>query len=420
MYKRIILKLSGEALAGDKEGVMYDNDTIFAVVEQIKSILDMGTQVALVIGGGNIWRGRSSNAEMDRTKADQIGMLATVMNAVYVADAFRQKGVKATVQTPIIIGTVTEQFSKEKAASRLEAGEVVIFEAGIGHPYLSTDTVTALRGAELEADILLFAKNVDGVYDSDPKTNPNAKKIDEIKCQDIIRQGLRVVDTSAASLCYEQKIQVLIFGLNEENSLMRAVKGEKIGTVVTVGYMSKQTLVYEEKMKKTLAALESDYSTIRVGRANPKVLDKITVDYYGTPTPINQVGNITVPEARLIEIKPWESSLLKAIEKAINTSDLGINPSNDGKVIRLVFPELTEERRKELTKEVKKKGEDSKVAIRNIRRDAVDVFKKQEKKGEFSEDVLDDLLDEIQKLTDKYIADIDKKIESKSKDILSV
>lgn len=184
--------------------------------------------------------------------------------------------------------------------------------------------------------------------------------------------------------------------------------------------MSEQTLVYEEKMKKTLVALESDYSTIRVGRANPKVLDKITVDYYGTPTPINQVGNITVPEARLIEIKPWESSLLKAIEKAINTSDLGINPSNDGKVIRLVFPELTEERRKELTKEVKKKGEDSKVAIRNIRRDAVDVFKKQEKKGEFSEDVLDDLLDEIQKLTDKYIADIDKKIESKSKDILSV
>lgn len=184
--------------------------------------------------------------------------------------------------------------------------------------------------------------------------------------------------------------------------------------------MSNQTVVYEEKMKKTLAALESDYSTIRVGRANPKVLDKITVDYYGTPTPLNQVGNITVPEARLIEIKPWESSLLKAIEKAINTSDLGINPSNDGKVIRLVFPELTEERRKELTKDVKKKGEDSKVAIRNIRRDAVDVFKKQEKKGEFSEDVLNDLLDEIQKITDKYITEIDKKIEAKSKDVLSV
>ena len=186
------------------------------------------------------------------------------------------------------------------------------------------------------------------------------------------------------------------------------------------GNMSNQTATYEEKMKKTLAALESEYSTIRVGRANPKVLDKITVDYYGTPTPLNQVGNITVPEARLIEIKPWESSLLKAIEKAINMSDLGINPSNDGKVIRLVFPELTEERRKELTKDVKKKGEDSKIAIRNIRRDAVDVFKKQEKKGELSEDVLNDLLDEIQKITDKYITEIDKKIEAKSKDVLSV
>ncbi len=182
LYKRIILKLSGEALAGDKDGVMYDDETIFSVVDQIKNILDMGTQVALVIGGGNIWRGRSSNEAMDRTKADQIGMLATVMNAVYVADAFRQRGVKATVQTPIIVGTVTEQFSKEKAVEHLENGEIVIFAAGIGHPYFSTDTVTALRGAELDADILLFAKNVDGVYDSDPKTNPNAKKIDEIKC----------------------------------------------------------------------------------------------------------------------------------------------------------------------------------------------------------------------------------------------
>ena len=235
MYKRIILKLSGEALAGDEDGVMYDNETIFSVVDQIKEILDMGTQVALVIGGGNIWRGRSSNAEMDRTKADQIGMLATVMNAVYVADAFRQRGIKAVVQTPIIIGAVTEQFSKESAVKHLESGEVVIFAAGIGHPYFSTDTVTALRGAELDVDMLLFAKNVDGVYDSDPKINPNAKKIDEIKCEDILRNGLRVIDTSAASLCHEQRIPVLIFGLNEEHSLMKAVKGEKIGTVVTVG-----------------------------------------------------------------------------------------------------------------------------------------------------------------------------------------
>ena len=184
--------------------------------------------------------------------------------------------------------------------------------------------------------------------------------------------------------------------------------------------MSNQTATYEEKMKKTLAALESEYSTIRVGRANPKVLDKITVDYYGTPTPLNQVGNITVPEARLIEIKPWESSLLKAIEKAINMSDLGINPSNDGKVIRLVFPELTEERRKELTKDVKKKGENAKVAIRNIRRDANDSFKKLSKSADVSEDEVKELEDGAQKMTDKYITEIDKAVEAKTKEILTV
>ena len=183
---------------------------------------------------------------------------------------------------------------------------------------------------------------------------------------------------------------------------------------------SELTKPFEEKMKKTLTALDSDYGTIRAGRANPHVLDKIMVEYYGTPTPLNQVGNITVPEPRLLQIQPWDASLLKAIEKAINMSELGINPNNDGKVIRLVFPELTEERRKELTKEVKKKAEASKVAIRNIRRDAVDAFKKQEKKGELSEDVLNDLLDDIQKITDKYIVEIDKKIDAKSKDIMAV
>ena len=169
-------------------------------------------------------------------------------------------------------------------------------------------------------------------------------------------------------------------------------------------------------MTKTLAALDSDYATIRAGRANPHVLDKIMVDYYGAPTPINQVGNITVPEPRMIQIQPWDGSMLKAIEKAINASELGIHPGNDGKVIRLIFPELSEERRKELNKDVKKKAEASKVAIRNIRRDALDAFKKQEKKKEITEDILKDLEEEMQKLTDKYIADIDKKCDDKCKD----
>ena len=177
---------------------------------------------------------------------------------------------------------------------------------------------------------------------------------------------------------------------------------------------------YEDKMNKTLEVLQSDYGTIRAGRANPHVLDKIKVDYYGTPTPLQQVGNISVPEARMIVIQPWEKNLLKAIEKAILTSDLGINPTNDGTVIRLVFPELTEERRKQLAKDVKKKGEAAKVAMRNIRRDANDTFKKMEKSGDMSEDDLELANNKIQKLIDKMTDKVDKAVEAKTKEILTV
>ena len=184
--------------------------------------------------------------------------------------------------------------------------------------------------------------------------------------------------------------------------------------------MDERIQVYETKMKKTLESLEKDYVSIRAGRANPHVLDKLVVDYYGTPTPIQQVGNITVPEARIIMIQPWESKLIKAIEKAILASDIGITPSNDGKAIRLVFPELTEERRKELAKDVKKKGEAAKVAVRNIRRDANDALKKWEKSKEISEDEADDLEKSVQKLTDKYIAEVDKAVDTKTKEVLTV
>jgi len=182
--------------------------------------------------------------------------------------------------------------------------------------------------------------------------------------------------------------------------------------------MKERLDVYEEKMKKAIDFLVNDYAGIRAGRANPRVLDKIRVDYYGTPTPLQQVGNITVPEARLIMISPWEKNLIKEIEKAILASDIGINPTNDGNTIRLVFPELTEERRRDLVKDVKKKGEESKVAIRNIRRDGNDAFKKLGK--EVSEDEVKQLEDMLQKLTDKYIKDIDKLVEEKSADILKV
>ena len=183
--------------------------------------------------------------------------------------------------------------------------------------------------------------------------------------------------------------------------------------------MNEKLKVYEEKMTKTMANLDGELGAIRAGRANPNVLNKIKVDYYGTPTPIQQVGNISVPDARMIQIAPWEKSLLKAIEKAIQTSDIGINPTNDGSVIRLVFPELTEERRKDLVKEIRKKGEESKVAIRNIRRDGNDSFKKLAK-TEVSEDEIKQLEDALQKLTDKFIKEVDKAVDEKSKDILKV
>ena len=184
--------------------------------------------------------------------------------------------------------------------------------------------------------------------------------------------------------------------------------------------MDDQFTIYIEKMHKTHDNLMSELATIRAGRANPHVLDRITVDYYGTPTPIQQVGNVSVPEARIIQIQPWDKSVMKEIEKAINMSDLGINPTNDGSCIRLIFPELTEERRKELVKDVKKKGEACKVAVRNIRRDAIDAIKKLEKAGEFTEDDLKDGENKIQKITDKAIERVDKAIEDKSKEILTV
>ncbi len=184
--------------------------------------------------------------------------------------------------------------------------------------------------------------------------------------------------------------------------------------------MDERLQPYENKMQKSFQNLMEEFGSIRAGRANPHVLDKLRVDYYGTPTPIQQVANVTVPEARMIQIQPWEGNMVRAIEKAIQTSDLGINPTNDGKLIRLVFPELTEERRKELTKDVKKKGENAKVAVRNIRRDANDAFKKLGKGSDISEDEVKQLEEGIQKLTDKYISEIDKSVEEKSKEILTV
>ena len=230
--RRVLLKLSGEALAGEKR-TGFDEETVKEVARQVKISVDQGVQVCIVIGGGNFWRGRSSNA-IDRTKADQIGMLATVMNCIYVSDIFRHVGMKTEVFTPFVCGAFTTLFSKDSALKALDEGKVIFFAGGTGHPYFSTDTGAVLRAIEIEADTMLLAKAIDGIYDSDPKVNPEAKKYDELSIQDIIDQKLTAIDLTASILCLENKMPMLVFGLNEENSIVNTVSGKFNGTKVTV------------------------------------------------------------------------------------------------------------------------------------------------------------------------------------------
>ena len=230
--KRVFLKLSGEALAGPKK-TGFDEDTVKEVARQVKISVDAGVQVGIVIGGGNFWRGRTSDA-IERTKADQIGMLATIMNCIYVSEIFRNAGMKTEILTPFVCGAVTELFSKDKANRYFEEGKVVFFAGGTGHPYFSTDTTTTLRAIEIEADVILLAKAVDGIYDSDPKLNPDAKKYDEISIQTVIDQKLGVMDLTASIMCMENKMPMMVFGLNEENSIVNTLKGKFSGTKVTV------------------------------------------------------------------------------------------------------------------------------------------------------------------------------------------
>ncbi len=228
--KRVLLKLSGEALAGDKHQG-FDEATVAGVAAQVKQIVDKGVELCVVIGGGNFWRGRTSE-NMDRVKADSIGMLATVMNCIYAADSFRQQGITSHIMTPFACGTMTELFNRDKALEYMKAGHVVFFAGGTGHPYFSTDTSTVLMAIECEVDVILSAKAIDGVYDSDPKVNPNAVKYDELNMSDIVDKKLGVVDLASAVLAMENHMPMMLFGLNGENSIVKAVSGGFTGTYI--------------------------------------------------------------------------------------------------------------------------------------------------------------------------------------------
>ena len=231
-WNRVLLKLSGEALAGPKK-TGFDEETVREVTRQVKISADLGVEVGIVIGGGNFWRGRTSS-DMDRTKADQIGMLATVMNCIYVSEMFRSVGMKTEILTPFACGSMTRLFSKDLANKCFEQGKIVFFAGGTGHPYFSTDTGIALRAVEMEADVILLAKSIDGVYDSDPAVNPEAKKYDTISIEEVIEKKLAVVDLTASIMCMEHRIPMAVFDLNEPGSIADAMEGKINGTIVTV------------------------------------------------------------------------------------------------------------------------------------------------------------------------------------------
>lgn len=230
--KRIMLKLSGEALAGAKK-TGFDEETVRGVALQVKQLVDDGIQVGIVIGGGNFWRGRTSE-NIDRTKADQIGMLATVMNCIYVSEIFRSVGMKTDILTPFACGSFTQLFSKDTANACFEEGKVVFFAGGTGHPYFSTDTGVVLRAIEIDAEVILLAKAIDGVYDSDPAKNPDAKKYEEVSIEEVVAKNLQVVDMTASILARDNKMPMWVFGLNQENSIVNTIKGNFKGTKVTV------------------------------------------------------------------------------------------------------------------------------------------------------------------------------------------
>ena len=230
--KRILLKLSGEALAGDKH-TGFDEATVLEIARQVKAVHADGAEIGVVIGGGNFWRGRTSE-NMDRTKADQIGMLATIMNCIYVSEMFRSTGLETEILTPFECGSVTKLFSKDRANKYFGQGKIVFFAGGTGHPYFSTDTGIVLRAIEMEADAIYLAKAIDGVYDSDPKTNPAAVKYDSVSIDDVIANKLAVIDMTASVMCMENRMPLVVFGLNEKDSIINTYNGKFNGTVVTV------------------------------------------------------------------------------------------------------------------------------------------------------------------------------------------
>ncbi len=407
-----------------------------------------------MVGAGNIYRGmKGAAAGMDRSTADYMGMLATVLNALPLQDALEKTGTDTRVQSALAISEVAEPYIRRRAMRHLEKGRVVIFAAGTGNPFFTTDTAAALRAAEVHAEIILMAKNgVQGVYTADPALDPTAQFIPADHPHGgagapPARDGLHGAGAvhgerdAAQRLQHGRRAQHLADNLRRAGGHAGIDKPERRGgrpwlrlsctglpphdCGPEVGTMAAEMIdeLIEDaraRMAKSVEATQHELATVRTGRASPALLERVVVDYYGAPTPLNQLATISAPEARLLTVQPYDKSSIKFIEKAINESDVGLNPSNDGNVVRLVVPELTEERRRELVKVVRHLIEEGRIKIRNVRRDVMHDLRELKEAGEAGSDDEHRAEVELQKLTDARIADLDGVLKAKEEEILEV
>ena len=370
-----------------------------------------------------------SEAGFDRATGDYMGMLATVINSLALQSALEKDGIDTRVLSAIQMSEVAEPFIRRRAIRHLEKKRVVILAAGTGNPYFSTDTAAVLRAMEIKAEVILKATKVDGVYDSDPSENENAKLLKKLTCFQVLEKGLKVMDTTAISLCMDNGLPIIVFNLRQKGNIKASVMGGKRGlshyglaapSSFSECPMKEILSETKQRMRKTLEDLTMDLATIRTGRASVHLLDQVSVDYYGNPTPVNQLATLHAPEPSLITVQPYDTSQIDQIEKAILTADLGLNPSNDGRLIRIPIPALTQERRETLAKQVGKIAEGHRTAIRNIRRDTNDKLKKLLKTKELSEDLEHTGLDQVQEITDQRIKEIDELAKQKEKEIIEV
>ena len=437
-YRRVIVKLSGEALAGGKEfGI--DQATVERLAADLVAAAKLGVELGVVVGGGNIFRGVEVSARgVPRAVGDTMGMLATVMNCLVLEAAIERQGHEARTLSALAMTAVCETYNRKRAVKNLGKGRIVLLAAGTGNPYFTTDTTAVLRAAELDCQAVLKATNVDGVYTADPKKDPKAKRYERLCHQEAIEKDLQGHGRRRLRACPREPDAYHRFldprGGRDRGGAARQGQGHRRRLAANDRQRSTERpfrgnamadATYDineikRRMQGAIAALKAELSGLRTGRASAHMLDPVMVEAYGAQMPLIQVASVTVPEPRLISVNVWDRSLVHAVEKAIVNSNLGLSPATEGQTLRLRIPELNEERRKELVKVAHKYAETARVAVRHVRRDGMDVVKKQEKDHKISKDDHDRFSADIQKVTDATISEIDHMLSAKEKEILTV